>query len=57
MKADALVNLLREMADMVDSGADILLHAAEQIGRDQATLQSARAKADRLMYLLAEPTR
>lgn len=57
MKADALVRLLREMADMVDSGADILLSAAEQIGRDQATLQSARAEADRLMYLLAEPTR
>lgn len=59
MKADTVALLLCEMAELVDSGADILYTAAAVIRADQAKLRIVAGELQRLHEMLppAEPSR
>lgn len=59
MRAEILADLLRQMADQVESGADVLFQAASVIERDQrrlGMLADILGKAQ-LVLPLPEPTR
>lgn len=59
MRAEIIVDLLRQMADEIDSGADVLLQAASVIERDErrlGVLADILGKAQ-LVLPLPEPTR
>ena len=59
MKAYTVATLLCEMAETVDSGADILYTAAALIRADQAKLRMVSGELQRIHEMLppAEPSR